>query len=103
MGCYIAPGIHVSGNFNPLTEAKPENWIDTGYKIIVPFEFKWRHKVGKVECDCTECEEHFQPWYGYSWYHSKECALIKHLKKHPQICNLYQFAGRDFDLIAQTD
>lgn len=102
MGAYFN-GIHISGNFNKLTKRKPKNWIENGYKIIVPFKFEWRHKIGKVECDCVECEEHFEPWYGISWYHSKECALIKYINSRPQICNLNQYYGRDLSLIAQTD
>lgn len=102
MGVYTN-GIHLSGNFCKLAKRKPKNWINKGYKIIVPFKFNWRHKIGKVECDCQYCEEHFEPWYGISWYHSKECALIKYINKRPQICNLNQYYGRDLSLIAQTD
>lgn len=94
---------HISGNFNPLTKSKPKNWFEAGYKIIVPFDFNWRAKVGKVECDCKECEEHYQPWYGISWFHSDNCALMKYIDKRPQIMNLWQYAGRDMRLIAQTD
>ena len=102
MGGYFN-GIHISGNFNKLSKRKPKNWIDNGYKIIVPFDFKWRHKIGKVECDCKVCEEHYQPWYGVSWFHSKDCALMKYIDSRPQICNLTQYYGQDLSLIAQTE
>ena len=102
MGAYFN-GIHISGNFNKLSKRKPKNWIDNGYKIIVPFDFKWRHKIGKVECDCKVCEEHYQPWYGVSWFHSKDCALMKYIDSRPQICNLMQYYGQDLSLIAQTE
>lgn len=102
MGAYFN-GNHISGNFNPITKSKPKNWIETGYKIIIPFSFKWRHKIGKVNCDCTECEEHFQPYYGFTWYHSKECSLMKHIEKYPQIGSLPQFCGQDLSMIAQTE
>ena len=102
MGIYWN-GIHISGNFCKPTKRKPKNWIDRGYKIIVPFKFKWRHKVGNVECTCTHCEEHYQPYYGTSWYHSKECELVKHIEKRPQILNLNQYWDWDYTMIAQTE
>ncbi len=102
MGAYFN-GAHISGNFNKLSKRKPKNWVDNGYKIIVRFDFKWRHKIGKVECDCKVCEEHYQPWYGTSWFHSKDCTLMKYIDSRPQICNLIQYCGQDLSLIAQTE
>ncbi len=102
MGIYYN-GAHISGNFNPITKRKPKNWIQTGYKIIIPFPFKWREKIGNVECDCKECEEHYAPYCGVEWYHMKDCALIKLLDKRPQILNLWQYCGRDMNCIASTD
>ena len=96
-------GAHVIGNFNKLLRKKPKGWIENGYKIIVPFDFKWRERIGKVECDCKEVEEHFMPWYGTSWYHSPECAILKHLEAHPGIANLVQYYDYDFRLIATTE
>lgn len=95
----MTQAIHLNGNFCSVTKRKPRNWIDKGYKMIVPYKFKWRHKIGNVECDCKVCEEHFQPWYGITWFHSKECALMKHIDKHPQILNLNQYYGRDLSII----
>lgn len=95
--------IYIIGNFNKLSKKKPKNWEKTGYKIIIPFPFKWRHKIGKVKCDCKFCEEHFKPWYGLSWFHSKDCALMRYIDKRPQICNLNQYYGHDLRLITQTD
>jgi hypothetical protein len=93
-------GVHVLGNFNKLTKRRPKGWMQNGYKIIVPYKFKWREKIGSVECDCKECEEHFAPYYGVEWYHVKECALMKYIDKKPQILNLWQYAGKDMRLIA---
>ena len=95
--------VHLIGNFNKVTKRKPKNWINNGYKIIVPYDFKWRHKVGKVECTCVTCEEHYQPWYGTSWHHSKDCAMIKHIEKNKGIFNLKQYYDWDYKLIAQTE
>jgi hypothetical protein len=96
-------GAHIIGNFNKLTKRKPKNWIERGYKIIVPYKFKWRHRIGKVECDCKYCEEHYMPYLGIIWFHSKECALMRYIDARPQIQNLWQFAGRDLRVIAETD
>lgn len=99
MSCATGNGIAICGNFNELTKRKPKNWIERGYKIVIPFNFKWRDKLGKVECDCAEVEEHYQPWYGFSWYHLKSCAIVKHVEKYPGILNLVEW-DRCF---AQTD
>lgn len=103
MGLIVFGNAIVMGNFAKLSRKKPKNWFEAGYKIIVPFKFKWRHKIGKVECDCKECEEHFMPYLGLEWYHSPDCALMKLLDKKPQIQNLWQYAGRNMRMIAQTD
>jgi hypothetical protein len=102
MGVFFKGG-HISGNFCNITKRKPKDWIYNGYKIIVPYKFKWRHKIGKVECNCKVCEEHYQPWYGTSWFHSKDCALMEYINARPQICNLAQYYEKDLSLIAQTD
>jgi len=102
MGTYYN-GVHISGNFTPLTKLKPKNWIETGYKIIVPYKFKWRHKIGKVECDCKTCEEHFQPYYGIDFFHAKGCAYVEIFMKRPQLLNLIQYSQMDIRLITSTD
>lgn len=96
-------GFHLNFNSAKFTKRKPKNWIHKGYKITVPYDFKWRHKIGKVECDCKTCHEHYQPWYGIKWYHSEDCALIQHINRRPQICNLSQYYGTDMKLIACTE
>jgi hypothetical protein len=103
MGIYLNDNIHISGNFNRLSKRKPKNWIDVGYKIIVPYKFKWRAKIGSIECDCKMCEEHYAPYYGTDWYHSKDCALMKYIDKRPQVLNLWQYANRDMSLIVSTE
>jgi len=96
-------GIHISGNFNKITNRKPKNWIEIGYKIVVPYMFKWRHKIGKVECDCKECEENYMPYYGCTWHHSKDCSFMKYIDRRPQILNLWQYWERDMSIIASND
>jgi hypothetical protein len=100
MSCAFGDGIVACGNFVKPTKRRPKNWIDRGYKIVVPYDFKWRDKLGDVECDCKEIEEHYQPWYGFSWYHLDDCAIGKHLKKHPGILNLIEVR---FPLTAQSE
>lgn len=103
MGLVVFNNSIVCGNFAKLKRRKPKNWIDKDYKILVPYKFKWRDKIGKVVCDCKECEEHYQPYYGTTWFHSKECALMKYIDKRPQILNLMQYYDRDLSVIASTE
>lgn len=103
MGLIELNGALVLGNFAKVTKRKPKNWMENGYKIVVPYDFKWRSKIGKVECDCKVCEEHFMPWYGTSWFHSKECAYIKHFQRYPGILNLNNFYDFDYIMIATTE
>jgi hypothetical protein len=95
-------GAYVIGNFNKVTKKKPKDWIRTGYKIIVPYRFRWREKIGKVECDCQHCEEHFLPYYGVEWYHLDNCALMQYIRKRPQVLNLWQHQ-RDMRKIASVE
>lgn len=91
----------VLGNFAKIRRGRPkvDNFMRE-YKAIVPFEFKCRAKLGKVECDCTEVLECYQPYYGFSVYHSDECAMMKHYRKYPQMGN---FIGGSPGLIAQSE
>jgi hypothetical protein len=91
------------GTTTQITTEMPENWAETGYKILVLYKFSFRHKLGKIECDCKEIIEHYQAWYGITWYHEKNCSLLKYANKYPQIGNLWQFAETDFSVIAMTD
>lgn len=102
MGCIVGQNITICGNFAKLTRRKPKGY-NKDYKIIIPYPFKWREKIGGIECDCTEVEEHFQPWYGFDWYHSPTCAILKRIERHPGIQNLFQFAERDFRHIAASE
>ena len=90
MSCLTGNGISICGNFVKPTKRKPKNWVERGYKMLVKYPFKWRRKLGKVECDCAEVEEHYQPYYGFSWYHGKDCAMMKHLRRYPGISNLIE-------------
>lgn len=96
-------GGHLNFDRQTLTKRKPKNWIFEGYKIITPFKFKWRHKVGKTECDCTQCIEHFRPWYGVTWFHMKGCAYVKRFEDRPSLLNLNPFAAQDVKVIAKSE
>lgn len=86
------------GNFAKISKKKPKGY-DNEYKVMVPFNFKWRATLGKVECDCTEVLECYQPYYGFSFYHSDDCAIMKHYKKYPQMLNFIESPR----LIAQSE
>ena len=91
MGIIAGNGIVICGNFSKLSTKKPKNWWNKDWKILRPYFFKWREKIGKVECDCKEVEEHYQPYYGSTFFHSEECALIKQLEEKPQLKNLWAY------------
>jgi hypothetical protein len=102
MGVIKYGKVLIHGNFATAKRYKngrPRNWIDRDWKAIVPYPFKWRDKLGKVNCDCVEVVEAYQPYYGTSWYHSDECSMMRHIKKYPQIHNILNVSS----LIAQTD
>lgn len=69
---------------------RPKNWSMRDYKAIKPYDLKWRKKLGKVECDCKEMVEAYQPYYGFTFYHMEDCALVKHYEKYPQMENLWE-------------
>lgn len=91
----------ICGGRHQITKRKPKNWFDNGYCMIVPYRFKNRITLGKATCDCKEIIEDFQPWYGYTWSHNKDCAIEKHIKKYPGIQNF--FSDTDLSIIAQSD
>jgi hypothetical protein len=99
MSCIVGEGFAICGNFAKLSKKKPTGY-DKAYKCIVPYSFKWRTKVGKVECTCKEVEEHYAPYYGFTWYHTEGCAILKHIKKYPGINNLFE---SDLSVIACSE
>lgn len=80
----------------PLTDEKPENWMDVGYRILVPYPFDWREKLGKATCDCTMVFETDRPWLGRHWTHHPDCAIEEHLRRYPGIYNFVENAGGMF-------
>lgn len=91
------------GNFSKARRYKngrPRDWFDRDYKAIVPYPFTWRLKLGKVECDCKECIEAYQPYYGSTWFHEDRCAMMVHFRRYPQMQNFYP--EHSFHIIAQT-
>jgi hypothetical protein len=90
MGAIYGDGIVIHGNFAKITKRKPKD-IDKDYKTMRPYFFKWREKIGKIECDCTEVLETYMPYYGCTWYHSDDCALMKQMKAKPHLWNLWRY------------
>lgn len=95
MGAIFGDGIVIHGNFTKLRRYKTKDGRPRDrmrdYKAIVPYFLKWRHKIGKVECDCTELEEHYMPYYGPTWYHMEGCALLKAVEANQRLKNLWQY------------
>lgn len=98
MGCICGNGFALTANFAKLTTKRPKDFMKD-YKIIVPYPFKWRDKIGKVICDCKEVEESYMPYYGRTWTHSEDCAMMKHLRRYPGIANLIEVSN----VIAQDE
>lgn len=90
MGIKIFGDAVFHGNFAKIRKKRPTGpgRFDKEYKAMTPYTMKWREKIGKVECDCVQMLETYMPWYGFSWFHSDECALMLLLKKRPQLNNL---------------
>jgi hypothetical protein len=104
MGVKIAEKLILHGNFAEISDKRPDSYEEE-YKVMIPYDemFKnWdRVKVGKTVCDCVMVKECYQPYYGFDWYHSEECALIKRLKANPQLENLPCWQG--IKLLAQSE
>jgi len=99
MTCICGNNLTICGNTAKLLKKRPKSF-DKEYKCLINYPFKWRTKLGKVKCTCKICEEHFQPYYGFTWFHNGNCAIMKHLKKYPQMKNLIT---RDIRVIAFSD
>lgn len=100
MSCKNFGNVSILGNFAKIRKGRPKNHnYLKEYKALVPYEFNWRVKLGKVECDCKEVLECYMPYYGYNIYHSDDCAIMKHYRKYPQMTN---FIGSP-SLIAQSE
>lgn len=97
MGCLTNDDgtMFVCGNFAELLPEKPKNFdYMRDAKWLEPFPKEWekdRIRIGKTTCDCKQIETHYEPWYGFTWYHSKECALIKRVEERPGLRNLWCF------------
>ena len=91
MGVIEYGDVIVHGNFAQITKEKPENY-DEDYKVMVPYPFKLREKIGGVECSCKEVLECFMPYYGFDWYHSDGCELMKKVKQKPSLMNLWCYS-----------
>jgi hypothetical protein len=103
MGMISNGKIIIHGNFERprrYKNGKPKNWIERDWKALIPYPFKWRTKLGEVECDCVEVVEAYQPYYGSTWYHSEECAVMKHYRKYPGMENFMW--DRDVRVIAMN-
>lgn len=96
--------IFVCGNFAELLPEKPKDFdYESDAKWLEPWPKEWpdRVTIGKTTCDCKQIETHYAPWYGFTWYHNKECALIKRVEERPGLKNLWCF--ENVELIGYSD
>lgn len=97
MGCISDEDgtMFMCGNFAERTDKKPKDFdyqSDGKWYEPYPKELE-RITIGRTTCDCTRIKTDYAPWYGFTWSHSDECALIKRVKEHPQLRNLWCFDG----------
>jgi len=88
----------VCGNFAELLKEKPKNfdYMSSG-KWLEDYPKTWeRITIGKTTCDCEKIEEHYAPYYGFKWYHNKDCALIKKVEEKPQLRNLWCYDNIEY-------
>lgn len=92
MDCEIfGSGSAICGNFASLQSTKPEPFdYDKTAKWVEPYLFEWRETLGKTVCNCRVVEVHYAPYFGYDYYHSKYCNLLRKLDAEPGILNLYE-------------
>lgn len=89
MGVIIMGDIAVHGNFEEVQLEKPEDFdYKSDAKWLEPYSMEWRETMGNAICSCTKVEVHFQPYYGFDYYHQKTCSLMRKLDAEPQITNL---------------
>lgn len=83
-------GVLIHGNFSDLLPEPPtgQDRFDSEYRALVDYRFDWRDKVGQTVCTCVQVEEWYQPYYGWTWYHTDGCALMKRIKERPGLMNL---------------
>lgn len=82
-------GVVVCGNFAEVLPDKPESLdYESSAKWVEPYELEWREVMGDAICSCTTVEVHYAPYYGFDYYHSETCSLMRKLKSQPQIENL---------------
>lgn len=86
-------GLIICGNFAEVLPEKPKDFdYEDNCKWMEPYPADLdRIKIGKTTCDCKQIETHYAPYYGFTWFHSKECALIKRVEASPGLRNLWCF------------
>ena len=93
MGMIHYGNVIVCGNFAEVQPSKPANFdYDSDAKWLEPFPKDWeRIKIGKTTCDCEQIETHYEPWYGFTWFHTEKCAIVRRVKEKPGLLNLPAF------------
>lgn len=103
MGVINMGGVIVHGNFAERTEHKPANFdyeSDAKWYEPYPPELE-RITIGKTTCDCKRIKTDYAPWYGFTWWHDDDCAIVKRVKERPSLLNLPAFY--DYELIGYSE
>lgn len=91
MGVMQFGDVIVHGNFAEVLPEKPKDFnYEHDAKWLEPYPKEWadRVRIGKVICTCKVVEVHYAPYYGFDFYHTKGCNLMRQIKARPQLVNL---------------
>lgn len=91
MGVVQYGDVIIHGNFAEVLPEKPKDFdYEQDAKWLEPYpkEFEYREKIGSVICTCKKLEVHFAPYYGFDYYHTEDCNLLRQLKDRPSLLNL---------------
>lgn len=94
MGVIDYGGILVHGNFAEVLPEKPKDFnYEEDAKWLEPYpkDFEYREKIGSVICTCKIVEVHYAPYYGFDFYHTGGCNLLRQIKARPSLLNLVSY------------
>jgi hypothetical protein len=110
MGTITNGKIFICGNFAKARryktkDGRPKNYHERDYKAILPVSsfpklFAERATICGATCDCAEVLEAYQPYYGWTIYHSDQCAIMQKYRQHP---TRFNFVGGDPSVLAMSD
>lgn len=92
MDCETWDGGAICGNFAELLPEQPKDfdYSNTG-KWMQGYPFEKREVIGGTACNCKKVECHYAPYYGFDYYHNKNCNLTRKVTSRPGLMNLWAY------------